>query len=465
MIEAKYTLTGEVNVATQYIQPNLEEGRATPSKEEQVITPNEEYDGFSKVTLDPIPNEYIIPNGTLDIKANGTHDVTEKSSVNVDVQPSLQDKKVTVKPSDNIYVMPDEDYYGLAVVNVVGAVDTENIEITPTKEVQTINRSENKYIESVKVNAIPDEYIVPSGELQITENGNYDVTDKASVNVETSGADLTEYFTKTAVDVGNVTTSAGDWIKIIKKLPKLNIENVTTLYYYFSQYKGNTLDISNLNTININRMSYMFNNCSNLTSLDLKNFNTSNVTQMDSMFANCESLTSLDVSSFDTSNVLYMSDMFNRCTNLTSLDLSNFNTSNVTTMNKMFQYCANLKELDVSSFDTSKVTNMSYMFNLKFPTGQNGNIEKIILGNNFNTSKVTNMSYMFSGCVSLTHLDIRNFDFTKVTSSNSMFGNGASNYVPNDCLIIVKDETAKTWITSKFTRLTNVKTVAEYEAQ
>ena len=65
----------------------------------------------------------------------------------------------------------------------------------------------------------------------------------------------------------------------------------------------------------------------------------------------------------------------------------------------------------------------------------------------------------FYNCKKLTRLDIRNFDFTNVTSYSSMFG-----IVPTDCLIIVKDDTAKTWITEKFTTLTNVKTVAELEA-
>ena len=63
---------------------------------------------------------------------------------------------------------------------------------------------------------------------------------------------------------------------------------------------------------------------------------------------------------------------------------------------------------------------------------------------------------MFYNCASLRSLDIRNFDFTKVTSYSRMFYN-----VPANCKIIVKDDTAKEWITSKFTNLTNVVTVAE----
>ena len=37
-------------------------------------------------------------------------------------------------------------------------------------------------------------------------------------------------------------------------------------------------------------------------------------------------------------------------------------------------------------------------------------------------------------------------------------------YMNLKCLIIVKDDTQRTWITSKFSKLTNIKTIAEYEA-
>ena len=76
---------------------------------------------------------------------------------------------------------------------------------------------------------------------------------------------------------------------------------------------------------------------------------------------------------------------------------------------------------------------------------------------NFNTSNVTNMSYMFNACEKLKKLDIRNFTFDKVIHYYGMF----LGRVPNDCLIIVKSDTEKEWITSKWTNLTNVKTVDE----
>ena len=75
---------------------------------------------------------------------------------------------------------------------------------------------------------------------------------------------------------------------------------------------------------------------------------------------------------------------------------------------------------------------------------------------NFNTSKVTDASYMFANCERLMSLDIRNFNFSNIGTYTNMFTG-----IPNNCLIIVADNTAKRWITTKFTQLTNVKTVAE----
>lgn len=130
-------------------------------------------------------------------------------------------------------------------------------------------------------------------------------------------------------------------------------------------------------------------------------------------------------------------------------ELPQIDTSNVTNMNSMF---SNSKAtiLDLSNFDTSKVTNMGGMF-------ANSSATTLDLSS-FDTSNVTDMSYMFEDS-KVTTLDIRNFDFTNVTYYNNMFRNVSTN-----CLIIVKDDTAKEWITSKFTTLTNVKTIAEYEA-
>ena len=58
------------------------------------ITPNKNKQTnrglYNVVTVDPIPDEYIIPTGTQEINQNGLHDVTEVKSVNVNVKAKAE---------------------------------------------------------------------------------------------------------------------------------------------------------------------------------------------------------------------------------------------------------------------------------------------------------------------------------------------------------------------------------------
>lgn len=69
---------------------------ATPTKSTQTITPASGK-FLSSVTVNPIPSNYIIPTGTKEITENGTADVTQFASVNVNV------------PSPNATVTENDD--------------------------------------------------------------------------------------------------------------------------------------------------------------------------------------------------------------------------------------------------------------------------------------------------------------------------------------------------------------------
>ena len=155
------------------------------------------------------------------------------------------------------------------------------------------------------------------------------------------------------------------------------------------------------------------------------------------LFYNFTKLVSIDgLEYLDTSNVTSMLAMFSYCSSLTNLDLSNFDTSKVTTMMEMFGACSSLTTLDLSNFDTSKVTNMANMF---FGCSSLTNLDL----SNFDTSKVTTMQGMFYRCSSLTTIDFRNADFSSVTSYVMMFRR------TSNLSVIVKDESARSWIQDK----------------
>ena len=204
-------------------------------------------------------------------------------------------------------------------------------------------------------------------------------------------------------------------LETITGLEYLNTEKVTDMSYMFCNCSSLTsLDVTHFNTANVTDMRFMFYCCTSLTSLDVTHFNTANVTNMGYMFYICSSLTSLDVTHFNTAKVTDMRDMFYSCSSLTSLDVTNFNTANVANMSYMFSGCSSLTSLDVTNFNTVNVTDMSYMF---FNCLSLTSLDVT----NFNTAEVTNMSYMFINCVALTSLYLTNFNTEKVTNMEGMF--------------------------------------------
>ena len=99
----------KVNVVTN-VEPILQEKTAIPTTSSQTIKANDGFDGLSQVTVTPIPPEYIIPTGTLNVTENGTKDVANYKNVSVNVPATpTQEKTVTITENKTTEVIPDAD--------------------------------------------------------------------------------------------------------------------------------------------------------------------------------------------------------------------------------------------------------------------------------------------------------------------------------------------------------------------
>ena len=195
------------------ILANLQEKEVVPTKETQEIIADSNYDGLSKVTVNPIPNEYIIPSGEIEFTKNGIYDVTDKASAKVNV---------------------------------------------PEKQL---------------------------GTKTITTNGTYNARDDnldgySQVEVATNGVDINDYF----ITSPNANETLNKWIK---EIPPIDTSNYTS-------------------------MLNMLLGCSSLTSLPP--FNTSKVKSFSQTFGNCKKLQ--NVPQFDASSATDVSSMFDGCNSL-----------------------------------------------------------------------------------------------------------------------------------------------------
>ena len=266
------------------------------------------------------------PTGTKQITSNGTHDVTNYASADVQVP--------TTAP---------EIYRVFRVNNgtIVNSISTPFLTLPST----ATNISDYCYYYAYKGTPAS----VLSGAI-----------DLSSLTTLSGGNACNSMFSGctglTSVDLSSLTIVSGEKVcqnmfNVCTGLTSVDLSSLTTVsasYACSSMFSGCTgltsVDLSSLTTVSASYACLqMFMNCSRLTSVDLSSLTTlSGGSACNSMFSGCTGLTSVDLSSLTTVSGNYACQyMFSNCTSLTTLSFpaltSNSFGSYTSQFNKMLQ--------------------------------------------------------------------------------------------------------------------------------
>ena len=328
---------------------NLQEKEATPTKEKQEIVAEKQYDGLSKVVVNAIPDEYIIPEGTRNINQNGDYDVREKATVVVNVPEKVLGSKTITE--NGVYNPINDGLDGYNYVNVA----TSGVNI-------------NDYYYT------NDNY---SGGIRAY------IKDVPTLNTE------------------NLTTMYAFFAgcQNLTNIPNINTSNVTNMSTMFNGC-NKIKTIPALNTSKVIDMSGMFSECPSL--IEIPELDTSNVTTMSSMFNRCKNLKT--VPTMNTNKVTSMALMFSYSgiTTIPELD-----TSKVTSVYNMFYSCSGLITIPKLNFE--KVNNVSGFLDGASNVVNIGGFEN--LGKAYLTNKSANYSnygLVLTNCSKLTHDSLMN---------------------------------------------------------
>lgn len=264
------------------------------------------------------------PSGTINININGTYNVTNYESANVNVP--TPDLSTTTATADD--VLEGKEFY-----NASGEKVTGTYKDMLQARVDETNSCEYLFYKYTGTNF---DFL-----------RNLDMSNVHSINY------MFNYVTSPI------------YVQQTFDLSFLNVSNVETMNSLFSYCSYLTvLDLSNWDITNAKEVQAIFSNCKELTTINgLNTWITGGERKhIASMFKDCRKMTEINLSNWVLKVHLYAYSLFQNCTSLLTINLGKIDFSSATAFYDMFNGCNKLTDI-IGEIDLSSAVNVSNMFN------------------------------------------------------------------------------------------------------
>ena len=484
--DAETAKTGTEDTTTPKTETDAKAEETTTLKTNQKAAPAK--DLAAQKTVTPAQNNYNTADwdGSLD---NTTHEYTltgyhgeNKEDIYI---PNTNDfiKAGTISDTDKVYITKDL----IQTITKAGAtsITIDDQGADDKNKVYAKGDWSNGFASSSTLKKVDLSHLDASG---VTNMNNMFFNDSNLESVNLSGTKFGNVASANAVfyqdpklttvnmsgtDLSHV-NGANAWFGTDSALTNLDFSNVTfpdeitNIFIYADNNNLKNVNLTGAKNVPVDFLKAYVKAVGNsgATSIDLRGFNFDKVTDLSSWFANMPNVKSIDLSGVDLSHVTNVDDMFYNDPNLESINLSGVKFGNVTNANAVFFKDPKLTNLDMSNVDLTNVHGINAWFsgadnlaninfsNTTFPeaftdiptakltsvniTGAKnipaGLLKAYVkaLGNSgattidlrgFDFNKVTDLSNWFANMPSVKSIDLSGVDLSHVTNINDMFYN------------------------------------------